>query len=611
MVKKSRLVGPKYRLTGRTMSLSSAVPLFGAGGWAAGRAPWAGRGLAMEWSFLLDSLQAERDQGVTIDATRLPFVLHGRPYVIVDAPGHRQFLRNMITGAAGAAAAVLVVDAAEGVREQTRRHAMLLRLIGLRHVIVLLNKADLLDFDAARIAAASAAIGALLAQLDLVPLATIPASARHGDNIASRSARLPWYDGPTLIEALAAVPAPVAQTEHPLRMPVQDVYRLGETRVLVGRIERGRLAVGDTVAIGAQATRARVAAIEVWHAAPPQQAEAGQSVALRLEPEVVAERGDLLYPPDAPPQAASRLRARLFWLRAEPLRVGESFRLRLATAEYAVSVAAIAHVVDIDDLTERAGEEVPPEGFAEITLTAPEGVLFDPFEPGGSDGRGVLVDAYQRIVGAVPLLGAAALIPGERAIHPIDSAITPDERARARGHHGGVFWLTGLPGSGKSTLARAGEAMLFRQGIDTVVLDGDTLRARLNADLGFDEAGRAENVRRTAAVARLMAEAGLVVLVALISPRAAQRVLARQVVGEDFHEIHIDADLATCESRDPKGLYAAARAGRIQGFTGVDDLYEAPEAPDLRLDTAASDTTASLDALCAYIRRSVALAGAG
>jgi bifunctional enzyme CysN/CysC len=564
------------------------------------------RGLKIEWSFLLDSLQAERDQGVTIDSTRLPFTLEGRPYVIVDAPGHRQFLRNMVTGAAGAAAAVLVVDIAEGAQEQTRRHAVLLRLIGVRHVIVVLNKADLLDFDGARIASATRSVSALLEQLEISPVALIPASARHGDNVATRSELTSWYEGPTLVEALAKVPPLPSHADRPLRMPVQDVYRFDDTRLVVGRIESGRLRVGDAVTIGPHGTAARVASIEGWHTQPQIAAVAGQSVALVLEPDVVVERGDLLHPPGQPPLRAARLRARLFWLRQEPLRVGESFRLRLATAEHAVTVVSIDSVLQIEDLTEQPADHVPPEGFAEVTLAASERVQFDPFDAAGAGGRGVLIDRLQHIVGGAPLLGPAPLSLSVPSVFPVDSAVSTWDRAQAKGHRSGVFWMTGLPGSGKSTLARATEALLFRRGIDAVVVDGDTLRARLSNDLGFSPSDRHENVRRAAVVARMMADAGQVVLVALISPRAEDRTLARQTVGEGFAEIYVHADRDTCERRDPKGLYAAARAGKLAGFTGIDAPYDVPELPDLVIDTTIGPPKESAERLAAHIAGVVA-----
>ena len=572
------------------------------------RAASAARGLAPEWSFLLDSLQAERDQGVTIDATRIPVTLGGRRFVIIDAPGHRQFLRNMLTGAADASAAVLVVDAGEGAREQTRRHAMLLRLLGLEQVIVLLNKVDALDFDPARIAAAAEALRAELAALGLTPAAVVPASAREGDQVAARSARLAGADTvPTLVEALLALPLPPTRTDRPLRLPVQDVYREGETRIVAGRIEAGWLRVGDAVAIGAQATPARVAGFRVWNAPAPIAAMAGQSVAVVLTPDVVVERGDMIYSPDAPPQRAARLRARLFWLHGEALRTGDAYTLRLGPAEYPVSVAAIDALQTVEgDGRPEVADEVPPDGFADVTLHAPQGVLFDPFEPGALGGRGVLVDAWQRVLGAAPLLGPAAL-GATPAVFPGTSAVLPRDRARANGHYGAVFWMTGLSGAGKSTIARQTEALLFARGMQVAVLDGDALRTRLNSDLGFSEDDRTENIRRTAAVARLMADHGLVVITALISPAAAQRAMARTIVGEAYHEVYVRADLATCEARDPKGLYAAARAGRLPGFTGIGAPYEAPAEAEIVLDAADQPAEASAAHLARVIEARVRL----
>jgi len=593
----------KSTLIGRFLHDTGNLP---DGRLAAAQTSSARRGLKIEWSFLLDSLQAERDQGVTIDATRLPFALSGRPFVVVDAPGHRMFLRNMITGSADAAAAVLVVDAAEGARDQTRRHAWLLRSLGIRHVIVALNKADKLDFDKARIAAASGAIGTLLDQVGINAAAVIPLSARHGDNIATRSTQSSWYGGPTLVEALSAVPHPVSQSARPFRMSVQDVYRINDQRAVVGRIDGGQIEIGGEISINGGAL-ARVADIKVWSAAPPVRAVAGQSVALLLEPEIVLARGDLLHAPAHPPQAAARLRARVFWLRSAALRSGEAFSLRLASAEYAVTVVAINSVVDIADMSDRAADHVPPEGFAEIELAAARRILFDPFEPGSPSGRGVLVDAHQQVVGGAALTGAAALAPN--AVFPTSSAVAPGERAGRKGHDGAVFWLTGLPGSGKSTLARLAERTLFDVGVDVVVLDGDTLRAGLNSDLGFSESDRNENNRRAAAVARLLAEAGQVVIVSLISPRAADRALAREIVGPGFHEVHVSADSQACEARDPKGLWAASRAGRLQGFTGVDAPYDVPAAPDLVVTTQNTPLTDSVEGLVTYIRGAVAAPG--
>lgn len=565
------------------------------------------RGLAVEWSFLLDSLQIERDQGVTVDSTRIPFRLGSREFVIVDAPGHRQFLRNMITGAADAEAAVLVVDAKEGAQEQTRRHAMLLRLIGIRHVIVLLNKSDLLEFDEAKIVKVESDVRQLLGRLEIEVEAVVPASARDGDNIASRSERSLWYKGPTLVEALANVPPPASRAALPFRMPVQDVYRFDGIRYVAGRIERGTVRAGDRLSIGAQGQVATVAEVCRWHAPELPVAGAGESIALRLEPDLVPDRGDLLFPADdqaAAPERSARIRTRLFWLRGEPLRVGESFTLRLTTAEHDVTVASIDAVVDLEDLTLREGDSVPPDGFAEITLAASHAVLFDPFSPGFGDGRGVLVDRYQRIVGGAPLIGPAELADGEHAIHPTASRVSAARQVQARGHKSGVFWLTGLPGSGKSTVARAAELALSEQAVNATVLDGDTLRAGLCSDLGFSPEDRHENIRRAAHVAKILAESGQVVIVALVSPLQADRAQARQIVGENFHEVFVDTPLETCEKRDPKGLYAAARSGKIPEFTGISAPYEAPVSPELRLPADRPEQEA-INTLTAFILRIV------
>ncbi|MBO7073180.1 MAG: adenylyl-sulfate kinase, partial [Acetobacter sp.] len=432
------------------------------------------RGLKIEWSFLLDSLQIERDQGVTVDSTRIPFCIDGREFVIVDAPGHRQFLRNMITGAADAEAAVLVVDASEGAREQTRRHAMLLHLIGIRYVIVLLNKVDLLDFNQERINYAKKEIELLLSKLDLKAAVYVPASAWEGDNISKKSDHMPWYTGPTLAEALIQVPLPTSRADLPLRLPVQDVYRFENKRYVVGRIERGRIHVGDRLVIGAQKTQACVTSIETWHTPPCHSASAGQSVAIVLDPDVIPDRGDLLHTSQTPPVEASRLKTRLFWLRKDPLYAGETFRLRLATAEHTVTVSSILSVINLDDLTEKPGNEVPPEGFADVILSASSMIQFDPFTPGTTDGRGVLVDHKQHIVGGAPIIGSAEIQQGDKAVHPTLSTIAVKDREKINRHKGAVFWLTGISGAGKTTLAQAAETYLFTHGINVCVLDGDT-----------------------------------------------------------------------------------------------------------------------------------------
>lgn len=557
------------------------------------------RGMAVEWSFALDSLQAERDHGITIDVSHIRFATARRPYVIIDAPGHKEFLRNMVTGASLAEAAVLVVDAAEGLREQTRRHAYLVKLLGIEQVILLINKIDLVDRDRARIEAVAAEAESYLARLGLAVAATIPAAARHGEQIAARGPGLDWYDGPTLVEALDALPDARTAAERPLRLPVQDVYKFDHRRLVVGRIESGRLKVGDTLEFSPGGKRARIASIESWNTPAPVIAQrAGQSVALTLDDEIFVERGQVAHRIDSPAAATTRLTGRTFWLGAAPLAQGARLRLRVGTAEVPVRVAAIERVVDVEHLTSGTGDAIPTNGFASILLEAAEPIAADPFAAYAVTGRGVLLDG-PRIAGGI-IFDQVAEAP---VIVPADHQVTLAERAAVAGHQPGVFWLTGLSGAGKSTLAMAAERLLFDRGRRVVVLDGDALRRRVNSDLGFDDASRRENVRRIAEIAGLLRDQGSIVLVPVIAPFAADRALARAIVGAGFHEIHVAAPLAACEERDPKGLYRRARAGEIPGFTGIASPYEVPTGADLILDTAAASRERCTEDLVAYVER--------
>ena len=562
------------------------------------------RSMPFEWAFLMDAFQAERDQGITIDTTQIQFRTAKRPYLIIDAPGHQEFLKNMITGAANAAAALLVIDAEEGVREQTRRHATLLGLLGVRQVAVVVNKLDRIAFDEVRFFSLAEEVRAYLAELGLAPNAVIPASARGGDNIGSASENTPWYDGPTVIQALDSFAASPRADEQPLRLPVQDVYKFDERRLIVGRIESGHLSVGDELVFAPDDKRARIASIETWNVAAPQvTAAAGQSVALTLDQQIFVERGAIAHAPEAAPLAARCLRARLFWLAREPLEEGRRLTLKIGTAQHAVIVKTIRSVLDFESLESRPSPRAARNEIAEVVLESDRPLPVDAHDDNAATGRGVLVSEYD-VVGGCVILGEAEPAP---ELHAVAHQVEARARAESHGHSGGVIWLTGLSGAGKSTLAMDLEARLFGQGIRAFVLDGDNLRKRLSSDLGFAPEDRAENIRRVAEVARLFAEAGMVAVVALISPLRDDRDRARAIVGEGFHEVHVRAGLETCESRDPKGLYARARAGRIAGFTGIDAPYEPPEKPELVIDTEATSVAACQEALAAYVEAAVAL----
>lgn len=566
------------------------------------------RGLHMEWSFLLDALQIERDQGITLDTTRIWFKTAKRPYVIIDAPGHREFLRNMVTGAAAADAAVLVTDAERGISEQTRRHAYLLSLLGVRKVIVAVNKMDLVDHAEDAWRGVAGDVSDYLQKLGIEPLFVIPLSARHGDNIASRSEQMGWYRGPTLLEALDLLTPAAARTEAVLRLPIQDVYRKGDTRLAVGRVETGRLRVGDKVEIAPTGQPATVASIDAGKGSV-EEARAGQSVAVSFIEDAALNRGQIIAPAGHMPHIATSIRVRAFWLDPESLMAGSRITLRLATSEHPVVVEKFERLVDVENLSDSEGSELGQGGIAEIVLRASAPIAFDHASDLPITGRAGLARGG-RIVGGCILLGAAAQVTVAGPVTAVNSSVDRDAFEARNGHRGGVVWLTGLSGAGKSTLSMGTQRRLFDDGWRVAVLDGDNLRKGLNKDLGFTPAERLENVRRVAEVAKLMAETGTVVLVSLISPTVELRDLARDIVGEGFHEVWVKADLATCAARDPKGLYAAARDGKIQQFTGVSAPFETPVSPELVLDTSEMDIPTGTELLIAHIRRHLALSQA-
>jgi bifunctional enzyme CysN/CysC len=557
------------------------------------------RGMPFEWSFVMDALKAERDQGITIDTARIRFASAKRPYVIIDAPGHSEFIKNMLTGAAAAEAAILVVDVIEGMSEQTRRHAFLLRLLGLSEIIVAVNKMDRCNYAQADFARLAASVRDYLAKLELTPRAVIPLSARDGDMIASPSPRLSWYRGPSLLAALDALEPRDSGSDAPLRLPVQDVYKFDERRILVGRIESGRVRVGDRLRFSPGDRSARIASIEAWNAQPALSAAAGQSVGLTLDEDIFIERGHVASAPEAPPALARRLRLRVFHFGRNSLRSGDAVRLQLGLAEHAAQIESIERVIDVNDLESEERAELRRNDIAEIVLRSAAPVAVD--APGTPLGRGILRRGYEIVAGFLVLQPLDA--QAGRNLTPARSAVGPDERRARWGHGGGVLWLTGLSGAGKSTLAVMLEQELFRRGWRVQLLDGDALRRTLNSDLGFSDADRSENVRRIGAVAQLLAESGVVAIVACIAPRASQRAALRAAMGPLFHEIHVNASLEVCERRDVKGLYAKARRGEIQSFTGLSDPYEPPASPELELATDALSPDECVDRLLAHAER--------
>ncbi len=601
----------KSTLIGRLLHDTDALP---EGKEEGIRAACKRRGMPFEYGFLLDALQAERDQGITIDTTQIWFRTAARTVVIIDAPGHRDFVRNMLTGAAQADAAILVVDAEEGVREQTRRHGALLALIGVKQVVVAVNKMDRTGYDAARFAALSADIRAYLAKLELAPAAIVPIVARDGDNIAAPSANMPWHDGPTVLRAMDSLQVATDPGETPLRLPIQDIYKFDERRILVGRVESGRLAAGDMLLFSPHNVTAKVARIEGWPSLPGQSAGPGTCVGFTLEDQVFVERGSIASHLQAPPKESDVCRARILWLDRRPLQAGRRLTLRLTTASHAVTVQSIDGVTDLDSLELAPATEVPQLALGHVTLRSARMMALDDDPALARTGRFALVDGDRILAaGRASMAGYAdqrALVTVKGSnLMAVAHRVTGAQRKARNGHEGAVIWLTGLSGAGKSTIAIEAESRLFALGYQVYVLDGDNVRAGLNANLGFSPEDRAENIRRVGEVAALMADAGLVVVTAFISPYRSDRDRARKAAGARFCEVHISADLSVCEGRDPKGLYARARAGEIRDFTGVDAPYEAPEAPELVLDTGRETADASVDRLVGFIRARVGPGG--
>lgn len=556
------------------------------------------RGMPFEWAFVMDALQAERDQGITIDTSQLRFHTGKRPVLIIDAPGHKEFLKNMITGAASAEAALLVIDADEGVQEQSRRHGYLLHLLGLTQIAVAVNKMDLVDWSESRFQEVEAEIRAYLGGIGVTPTHVVPVSARGGDNISSVSAKSPWYQGPSVIGALDGFSAAASATDLALRLPVQDVYKFDHRRIIAGRIESGRIKIGDRLVFSPSGKSARIASIEGWAGSDITvvTANAGQSVGVTLDEPIFVERGQVAHLAEGAPALAHEIRARVFWLGRDPLALGDRLKLKLATAEYHVEVAAIERVIDVEDLGSHQGAQVGRNAVAEVVLRSRGAMAFDSFGDNARLGRFVLVHGYD-IVGG----GIVAQALDNRNIFQVDHQVTTESRARANGHKGGVLWLTGLSGAGKSTIAMELEKRLFQKGWQINVLDGDNVRHGLCSDLGFSHEDRTENIRRVGEAAHLFARAGMLVITAFISPYRADRDRVRAIDPQAFHEIHIATDLEECERRDPKGLYRKARKGEIADFTGISAPYEAPENPELALNTDAKSVEETVSELVDYV----------
>jgi bifunctional enzyme CysN/CysC len=551
----------------------------------------AAEGMEFEFAFLLDALLEEQKQNVTIDTTEIAFRTSRRNYVIIDAPGHKEFLKNMITGASRADAAVLVIAANEGVREQSRRHAYLLRLLGIKQLIVVVNKMDLAEFSQKRFAEIESEYRKFLIDLSLEARAFVPTSAKMGENLARASEKMKWYRGPTVLEALDLFEPRKADLDLPLRFCVQDVYRFDQRRIVAGRIETGTLRVGDELVFSPANKSSVVATIERWNA-PEGAAMSGDSIGITLSEQIFVERGNVASHQTDTPIETNRFRADLFWIVREPLRVGRLYNLRLATQEVKCQAVSIEEVMDSSTLEAKIDkrEQLERNEVGRLTIQTRGPLVMDNHERIPNLGRFVIVEEGE-IRGGGTIFGGVYTdrrVAKSQNIFWSEGKITARERAVRGGHRGAVVWFTGLSGAGKSTIAQALERELFNRAMHTYVLDGDNVRHGLNSNLGFSPEDRVENIRRVSEVAKLMADAGAVVITAFISPYRMERRRAREIALEsnaEFIEVFIDAPLEVCETRDPKNLYKKARAGEIREFTGIDAPYEAPEDAEIVVRT--------------------------
>jgi bifunctional enzyme CysN/CysC len=570
----------KSTLVGRLLHETNTLP---EGKIAEIEAMCARRDVEFEWSFVLDALQVERDQGITLDTTRIWFKSENRNYMLIDAPGHKEFLKNMVTGAANAEGALLVIDAYEGVSEQTKKHAYLLSLLGVEQVVVAINKMDKVDYAEDHFNRVERDIREYLDGIGVTPRSVVPLSARDGAGITSFGDEMPWYSGPSILGVFDTFQPRAALTDSPLRLPVQDVYRHGEERIIVGRIESGELRVGQTVRFAPSGQEAKIQSFEDWNAkTAPLQAKAGQSIAVTLDDDLFIERGEVMTATSDRPMEVHHISGRLFWLVSSPLEYGASLKFKIGAAVHDVVVQSIDRKIDVGELEDGEGEKIEKNEIAEITLKSHKPIVVDLYRDNPQTGRGVLIKDGQ-IVGGLIIQEDA--VSAARNLTRVAHAVTRDERSDANGHQGGVLWMTGLSGAGKSTIAMDLERRLYERKWQVFTIDGDNFRHGLSHDLGFSPEDRAENIRRASEVAKLMAQSGTLVLATFITPLRSDRDIARQVIGDDFYEVHIHADLDVCESRDPKGLYVRARAGEIPEFTGISAPYEEPINPDLKIDS--------------------------
>ncbi len=561
------------------------------------------QGEALDFALLLDGLSAEREQGITIDVAYRHFSTDARHFIVADAPGHEQYTRNMVTGASTADCAVILVDARNGILTQTRRHSQLVALLGVRDVAVAVNKMDLVEFSQSRFCEIEEEFRRAAARFGLESVTCIPVCALSGDNVTERSEAMPWYEGPALLHYLETVEVERQEQARPFRMPVQWVNRPSlDFRGYAGTIAGGAVRAGDRVVV-APSGRATTVERIVTPDGDLGEAVAGQAVTLTLADEVDVTRGDLIAHVEKPPGVADQFEATVVWMADDPMLRGRSYLMRIGGKTVTATVAPLKYKLQIDSLEHVAADELELNEIGVCELELSQAIAFDPYAENRETGGFILIDRITN-----DTVGAGLIHFALRRSHNVRwQALEIDRRVRALSLHQQptVLWFTGVSGAGKSTIANLVESELHRRGHHTYLLDGDNVRHGLNSDLGFTEADRVENIRRVSEVAKLMVDAGLIVIVSFISPFKAERQMARSLFEPgEFLEIYVDTPLAVAEERDPKGLYGKARRGELSNFTGIDSPYEPPDAPEVQLRTTELAPAAAAREVLAQLERS-------
>jgi bifunctional enzyme CysN/CysC len=565
---------------------------------------WGTTGTEVDLALLVDGLQAEREQGITIDVAYRYFDTDRRKYIIADCPGHEQYTRNMATGASTADVAVILIDAARGVQVQTRRHAYIVSLLGIRRIIVAVNKMDLIDFDEAKFQKIAADCRAIPGIRD-ADAVIVPISALKGDNVVKRGDSMPWYQGPTILEHLDTIDISRTDRGEHLRLPVQYVNRPDASfRGYAGTIAAGELAVGDSIMAVPSRRLSKVREIITFDGKLPR-AHAGQAVTVTLEDEIDISRGDVLVHPDRSPSVGRIFDAHVIWMSDAPLLPGKQYEFKLSQRYLRGTVEAIHHRVDVNDLSEHPAAELRLNEVGLCRIVLAEATAFDSYANCRGTGALIVVDRLTHATsGAGMILRNAAPhgAHGDVSVFWQPTRVQHEQRANQKAQRPCILWFTGLSGAGKSTIANAVEQALYLRGHHSYLLDGDNIRHGLNKDLDFTDAGRVENIRRIGEVAKLFVDAGLIVVTAFISPFRSDRRLIRDLVEPgQFVEVFVSTPLEICEGRDPKGLYAKAREGVIKNFTGVTSPYESPEKPEIEIDTSKISVAESVDHVIRYL----------